>query len=33
MAEASFGVTVSGDTVLIPGLMSRKKQIIPALKL
>ena len=33
MAEASFGVQVSGDTVVIPGLMSRKKQIIPALKL
>lgn len=33
MAEASFGVKVSGDTVVIPGLMSRKKQIIPALKL
>lgn len=33
MAEASFGVTVSGDTVVIPGLMSRKKQIIPSLKL
>ncbi len=33
IAEASFGVTVSGDTVVIPGLMSRKKQIIPALKL
>ena len=33
MAEASFGVTVSGDTIVIPGLMSRKKQIIPALKL
>ena len=33
MAEASFGVTVSGDTVVIPGLMSRKKQIIPALKM
>jgi manganese-dependent inorganic pyrophosphatase len=32
MAEASFGVTVTGDTVVIPGLMSRKKQIIPALK-
>ncbi len=32
VAEASFGVTVSGDTVVIPGLMSRKKQIIPALK-
>jgi manganese-dependent inorganic pyrophosphatase len=33
LAEASFGVKVMGDTVLIPGLMSRKKQIIPALKL
>ena len=33
LAEASFGVKVSGDTVVIPGLMSRKKQIIPALKL
>ena len=33
MAEASFGVEVAGDTVVIPGLMSRKKQIIPALKL
>jgi manganese-dependent inorganic pyrophosphatase len=33
LAEASFGVAVSGDTVVIPGLMSRKKQIIPALKL
>ena len=33
IAEASFGVNVSGDTVVLPGLMSRKKQIIPALKL
>ncbi len=33
MAEASFGVKVTGDTVVIPGLMSRKKQIIPALTL
>jgi manganese-dependent inorganic pyrophosphatase len=33
LAEASFGVKVSGDSVVIPGLMSRKKQIIPALKL
>lgn len=33
MAEASFGVTVTGDTVVLPGIMSRKKQIIPALKL
>ncbi|MEZ5796058.1 MAG: manganese-dependent inorganic pyrophosphatase [Paracoccaceae bacterium] len=33
MAEASFGAKVSGDTVVLPGIMSRKKQIIPALKL
>ena len=33
MAEASFGVKVSGDTVVLPGVMSRKKQIIPVLKL
>ena len=33
MAEASFGVQVTGDTVVLPGVMSRKKQIIPALKL
>jgi manganese-dependent inorganic pyrophosphatase len=33
MAEASFGCSVSGDTVVLPGVMSRKKQIIPALKL
>ena len=33
VAEASFGVTVTGDSVLLPGIMSRKKQIIPALKL
>ncbi len=32
LAEASFGCTVSGDTVVLPGIMSRKKQIIPALK-
>ncbi|MFT3689107.1 manganese-dependent inorganic pyrophosphatase [Paenirhodobacter sp.] len=32
IAEASFGCTVSGDTVVLPGIMSRKKQIIPALK-
>lgn len=32
LAEASFGVTVTGDTVVLPGIMSRKKQIIPALK-
>lgn len=33
MAEASFGARVTGDTVVLPGIMSRKKQIIPALKL
>lgn len=33
MAEASFGAVVTGDTVVLPGIMSRKKQIIPALKL
>ncbi|PKP85560.1 MAG: manganese-dependent inorganic pyrophosphatase [Alphaproteobacteria bacterium HGW-Alphaproteobacteria-2] len=33
LAEASFGATVEGDAVVLPGVMSRKKQIIPALKL
>lgn len=33
LAEASFGVSVSGDSVVLPGVMSRKKQIIPSLKL
>ena len=33
IAEASFGVKVTGDTVVLPGIMSRKKQIIPMLKL
>lgn len=33
IAEASFGCTVSDDTVVLPGIMSRKKQIIPALKM
>jgi len=32
VAEKSFGATVSGDAVVLPGVMSRKKQIIPALK-
>ncbi len=32
VAEKSFGVTVTGDTVVLPGVMSRKKQIIPNLK-
>jgi manganese-dependent inorganic pyrophosphatase len=33
IAEASFPCKVTGDTVVLPGVMSRKKQIIPALKL
>jgi len=32
VAEKSFGATVTGDTVVLPGVMSRKKQIIPKLK-
>jgi manganese-dependent inorganic pyrophosphatase len=32
VAEKSFDASVSGDTVVLPGVMSRKKQIIPALK-
>ena len=32
VAEKSFDVTVSGDRVVLPGVMSRKKQIIPVLK-
>lgn len=31
IAEKSFGVSVSGDQVVLPGVMSRKKQIIPVL--
>ena len=33
VAEKSFGVSVTGDTVKLAGVMSRKKQIIPNLKL
>jgi manganese-dependent inorganic pyrophosphatase len=33
IAENSFGATVSGDSVVLPGIMSRKKQIIPNLKM
>jgi manganese-dependent inorganic pyrophosphatase len=33
VAEKSFAVTVEGDTVVLPGVMSRKKQIIPNLTL
>jgi len=32
IAEKSFDVSVSGDTVLLAGVVSRKKQIIPNLK-
>jgi manganese-dependent inorganic pyrophosphatase len=32
VAEASFDASVSGDNVVLPGIMSRKKQIIPNLK-
>jgi len=31
--EASFGVTVESDTEMLPGIVSRKKQILPSLKL
>jgi len=31
VAEKSFNVTISGDTAVLPGVMSRKKQIIPVL--
>ena len=31
VAEKSFGASVSGDTVVLPGIVSRKKQIIPNL--
>jgi manganese-dependent inorganic pyrophosphatase len=33
IAEASFPCKVAGDTVVLPGIMSRKKQIIPALRM
>ncbi|MCC1480415.1 manganese-dependent inorganic pyrophosphatase [Roseibaca sp. Y0-43] len=33
VAEKSFGVSVDNDTVVLPGVMSRKKQIIPVLAL
>lgn len=33
VTEKSFGATVSGDSVVLPGIMSRKKQIIPSLAL
>src|SRR6056297_1440997 len=33
LAEKSFGADVTGDAVVLPGVMSRKKQIIPNLAL
>lgn len=33
MIKASFGSDVSADTVVLPGVVSRKKQIIPVLKM
>jgi manganese-dependent inorganic pyrophosphatase len=33
IAEKSFDATVTGDHVVLPGIMSRKKQIIPNLKI
>ncbi len=33
VAEKSFSTLCGGDTVVLPGIMSRKKQIIPNLKL
>lgn len=33
IAECSFGCKVAGDSVLLPDVISRKKQIIPALRL
>ena len=33
VAEKSFGVTAEGDSVVLPGVVSRKKQIIPVLAL
>jgi manganese-dependent inorganic pyrophosphatase len=33
VAEKSFGAVVEGDTVVLPGIVSRKKQIIPVLTL
>lgn len=33
IAEKSFNCQVDGDTVVLPGILSRKKQIIPALQI
>lgn len=32
VAEKSFGISVTGESVVLPGVVSRKKQIIPSLK-
>jgi manganese-dependent inorganic pyrophosphatase len=32
VAEKSFSISISGDDVVLPGVVSRKKQIIPNLK-
>lgn len=32
VAEKSFGATATGDSLVLPGIVSRKKQIIPNLK-
>ncbi|MCC7321111.1 MAG: manganese-dependent inorganic pyrophosphatase [Rubellimicrobium sp.] len=32
IADKSFGAAAAGDSVVLPGIMSRKKQIIPALR-
>ena len=32
VARKSFDADATGDTVVLPGIMSRKKQIIPNLK-
>jgi manganese-dependent inorganic pyrophosphatase len=33
MVEASFEVKIAGDTAVLPGVVSRKKQIVPVLKI
>ena len=33
IAEKSFEAKVTGDVVVLPGIVSRKKQIIPSLKM
>jgi manganese-dependent inorganic pyrophosphatase len=31
LAEKAFDVSIPGDSVYVPGIMSRKKQVIPPL--